>query len=390
MIVEFHAIQNLAPSNVNRDDTGSPKDVIFGGTRRARVSSQSWKRAMRESFKDDELIAKQNLGVRTKRIVKELRQRVLACRPEAGAQAQEVIIQVLESTGFKIKLPKEGELDQEPKTEYLFFAGRDQLDHLAALIDANWDELSSSKKADKDKKLQELKSGILKCLDGRQAADLGLFGRMLANLPERNVDGATQFAHAISTHTIDIEFDYYTAIDDLKPEDNSGADMIGYVEFVAPTLYRYANVDVNQLTKNLEHDSDLVAKALQAFARAFVETLPGGKKTSLDTSTKPALAVAILREKGRWSLANAFVEPVDRIRGQGRSRDLVRLSIEELGKEWADMKRMYGDGQRFATPFLVSSRYTAEASEFGEPVGGITEWLAAIDAGMIIPQELSQ
>lgn len=386
MIVEFHAIQNLAPSNINRDDTGSPKDVIFGGTRRARVSSQSWKRAMRDAFMQDELLGKQRLGVRTKRIVKELRERLLVTHPDAKEQVEAVTIRVLEATGFKIILPKEGAEDQEPKTQYLFFIGRDQLDELAKLIDANWDTLTSTKKADVDRALKALRGAIMQSLDGRRAADLGLFGRMLANLPEKNVDGATQFAHAISTHTVETEFDYYTAVDDLKPDDNSGADMIGYVEFVAPTLYRYASVDVAQLSGNLGRDPELVRNTLRAFARAFVETLPGGKKTSMDTSTSPALTVAVIRDKGRWSLANAFVEPVDRIRGRDRSRNLVRLSIEELNSEWADMKGLYGEDQQFETPYIVSTRYADAVSSFGQPQSGIGEWLKAIDDAVTIEE----
>src|ERR1700726_3904869 len=71
MFIEIHAIQNFAPSNLNRDDTGSPKDCEFGGHRRARVSSQCLKRAVREAFRRDQLLPKDRLARRTKRFVEE-------------------------------------------------------------------------------------------------------------------------------------------------------------------------------------------------------------------------------------------------------------------------------------------------------------------------------
>src|SRR5690606_30773078 len=155
-----------------------------------------------------------------------------------------------------------------------------------------------------------------KSLDGGRAVDLALFGRMLADLPDRNVDAACQVAHAISTHRVSAEFDYYTAVDDLKPDDTSGADMIGTVEFNSACYYRYANIDLRQLVKNLkgeaeEVDAELAEAAVRAFLIASRDAIPTGKQNSFAARNAPSFFLAVVRDRGAWSLANAFVAPVN-------------------------------------------------------------------------------
>lgn len=127
---------------------------------------------------------------------------------------------------------------------------------------------------------EELAQALEKVLDGGKAVDLALFGRMVADRPELGVDAAAQVAHAISTHKVDREFDFYTAVDDLNPREEAGAGMMGDVEFYSATLYRYAVVDLKKLLENLQDDRELALKGALAFFKAFALTLPSGKQNS--------------------------------------------------------------------------------------------------------------
>jgi CRISPR system Cascade subunit CasC len=178
-------------------------------------------------------------------------------------------------------------------------------------------------------------------LDGGKAADLALFGRMLADLPEKNIDAACQVAHAITTNPIhSIEFDYYTAVDDLKPTDTAGADMIGTVEFNSACFYRYANLDLGQLTENLKGDAELARKTAEAFLRASVEAVPTGKQNGFAAHNKPALVFAVARSGPPVSLANAFVKPIR----PPFKHDLESDSVLALDRFYRKLTAGYGDG----------------------------------------------
>jgi CRISPR system Cascade subunit CasC len=161
---------------------------------------------------------------------------------------------------------------------------------------------------------------------------------MLADLPDRNVDAASQVAHALSTHQVSIEFDFYTAVDDLRPEDTEGADMLGIVEFNSACFYRYANVDLAQLAENLDGDDALAQQTLEAFIRASVAAIPTGKQHSMAAHNPPALVFAVARERGLWSLANAFLQPIR----PARDGDLVGQSSRALDRYWGQLTGMYG------------------------------------------------
>lgn len=338
MLIEIHILQNFAPSNLNRDDTGSPKSCEFGDYRRARISSQAIKRAIRERFKKGKLVREELYAQRSKRFVEAIAEKLAADGRDAET-ANKVAEAGLGLLG--IKLAKDG-----TKTEYLLYLAPAELDAIAAFCNERWDVLEAAageKKSKKDTKgdaeAGALKKELLLKLDGGRASDLALFGRMLADLPERNIDAASQVAHAISTHSVSTEFDYYTAVDDRKPEDTEGADMIGTVEFNSACYYRYANIDLEQLRKNLNNDEELVAATVRAFLQASVEAIPTGKQNSFAAQNAPSLVFTVVRERGVWSLANAFVDPV-RARGE---RGLVTASMEALDQHWCELVEMYGE-----------------------------------------------
>lgn len=338
MLLEVHMLQNFAPSNLNRDDTGSPKDCDFGGVRRARISSQCQKRAIREEFKQSALLPPEHLGVRTKRLAEEVAKRLATSGREAE-QARQVTEAAI--AGFGLGL-KEGE------TEYLIFLGDDELDAFAAACQEHWETLaevsSGGKVAKKDAKAaasKELNAALGKALDGKRAADVALFGRMLADLPDRNRDAACQVAHALSTNAVSVEFDFFTAVDDLKPRaEDTGAGMLGTVEFNSSCYYRYANIDLRQLLANLGGDVDLARATVRAFLQAAVSAVPSGKQNSFAAQNPPSLIMGVVRNDGAWSLANAFVKPV-RPRGED---DLIAASVSALDSYWGRLSAMYGDG----------------------------------------------
>lgn len=358
MLLELHIVQSFAPSNLNRDETGSPKDCEFGGCRRARISSQCLKRAMRTTFGQMEIMPEANRAVRTKRVAGRLAE-MLAAQGKDPAAVATVVERALAACGLA--------LDQDRQTQYLLFLGQVEITRLAEACLTHWDTLADTqaagarpaaggreaKKAARAGVPVEVKAALDAILDGGGAADLALFGRMLADRPEKNVDAACQVAHAISTHRAGVEFDFYTAVDDLKQEDSAGAGMMGTVEFNSACFYRYANVDLGQLRSNLK-DSELAAKTALAFVRAAVAAVPSGKQNSMGAQNPPSFVLAVLRRRGLWSLANAFLKPV---RADAEA-DLVERSVAALDAYWGKLVGMYGDAS-------VAAMWCASLDEAG-------------------------
>ncbi len=344
MFVELHILQNFAPSNLNRDDTNAPKDCEFGGFRRARISSQCLKRSIRSEFARSELIPEENRAKRTKRLIDELAKLLVSdARPEAHVRS--VAEFTVNGAGLATK---------EGKTEYLLFLSAQSIRRFADLIAQHWDELAplaietsdapTDSKAKKEKKKakaeapESVRSALRTLLDGTQAADLALFGRMLADLPSDNVTAASQVAHALSTNKVEMEFDFFTAVDDLQQDGETGAGMMGTVEFNSSCFYRYLNVDVAQLTTNLGNDRELALRTVDAYIRAAVLAIPTGKQNSMAAQNLPSFVLAVVRDSGLWSLANAFVKPVS----PKKDDDLITASIARLDQHWQQIAETYG------------------------------------------------
>ena len=345
-IVEIHALQNFAPSNLNRDDTGAPKDAFFGGTRRARVSSQCLKRSIRQHFAglvEQKILVSDDVAVRTKRVKESITKSLVEKgrdETEAGDKAQ------LALAAMELTVKDDG------KSEYLLFLGQREISNIATIIHEKWDSIKVSdvapaegKKAGKAKKQAaqsadpELKKALDKVFNGGKAVDVALFGRMLADMPEKNQDAACQVAHAISTHSVEREFDFYTAVDDLKPEDTAGADMMGTVEFNSACFYRYAVVDWEKLVSNLQDDKELAAKGLRAFLEGFVVAEPTGKQNTFAAHNPPEfVAVSVRRNTAPRNLANAF-ETAVRVK---KDESLTRRSAEELTKKAKSLQAAFG------------------------------------------------
>jgi CRISPR system Cascade subunit CasC len=412
--IEAHLIQNFAPSNLNRDDTGQPKSATFGGFRRARISSQCTKRNAREHWRT---VGTVSVGDRTKRIQKLIGDRLA----EDTAFMEKVPAQ--EDRGDGIRMFTDAyyaaaDKKKPENTNVLIFIGPEEVNAGAQAVKYLWEDRTSEIEK-KGKKSSETAEGIASLLkrvrefdlknaskkgtanaevgesdeaggesndeevaegkggkekdkrpklkavkeiqdtieNAKISADIALFGRMLAEQPGRNTDGACQVAHPLSTHKVDMEMDFFTAVDDLNPKEETGAGMMGVVGFNSACYYRYALVDRDQLARNLARkterkndqwvqnltqedyvEADVVIKA---FLEAMVYAIPTGKQNSFAAQNLPSFGLLVRRQGGvPISLANAFAKPV---RPQKHDDDLVGLSVEALTRHWDALKAVYGE-----------------------------------------------
>lgn len=329
--IELHILQNFAPANLNRDETNTPKSTQFGGYRRARISSQCLKRQVRKhpAFETAIEEAGGDLGVRTKRIAKDI-----AARLMANGKEEELSQQVAERLLGLAKL----KIAKAFKTQYLLYLGKREIDLLAAAANEYWDELSSKEK-DFSKEVHE---AVKKALGKKSyAADVALFGRMVADNKEVNVDAACQVAHALSTNEVKMEMDFFTAVDDLLGADEQGSDMMGSVYFNSSCYYRYAQINLDTLADNLANDKDIILASVKGFLKASIDAKPTGKQNSSAAQNPIAYIRVCVRNSGSpWSLANAFVKPVQAARN-GKA-NLEADSAIQLEQFMQQLEAMYG------------------------------------------------
>lgn len=351
--VDLHVLQTVPPSCVNRDDTGSPKTAVYGGVTRARVSSQAWKRAMRLQFR--ELLSEGEVGQRTKRVTELIAAEMRRDCPELGEkQAQASARAMLEAAGIKLKEEKE-----TLRTGALFFISPAQVRALAEIalhLDGKKPEKAACQNA--------LKS--LPCID------IALFGRMVADDPSLNFDAAAQVAHAISTHAVENEYDYFTAVDDCAPEDNAGAGHLGTVEFNSSTLYRYATVNVGRLAELL---GEKTPEAVRTFVEAFLRSMPTGKQNTFANWTRPDAVYVTVRRDQPINLAGAFEAPVP-----AGEHGYVSGSIERLAQYAEETYQDFASAPVLALSVGKGLEKLAEPCTVGALLDTLEAWLKSSEA----------
>ncbi len=314
LFLDIHAIQAVPPANINRDDTGSPKTAQFGGVTRARVSSQCWKRAIRNYFKEYSSI--NNVGMRTNELVSYIanlitKQDSTIKEDDASKLAEETIKKAGISTTGRKSNP-DHKIIKAP-----FFISCKEAEAFAAACIA---------KETKKETLQNiLKDDI--------SIDIALFGRMLADDPSLAVDAAAQVAHAISTHAIEDEFDFYTAVDEALPEGQMGASMMDTIEYNSSTLYRYANIGLHNLYGQFlhdKHDKKDVIDTAKLFVDAFIKSMPTGKINSFAYQTLPQAIIVSLRDDRPVNMITAFEKPIKS--ENGYTDPSIKKLFEEYGK----------------------------------------------------------
>jgi CRISPR system Cascade subunit CasC len=353
MLVEVHMLQNHAPSNLNRDDTGSPKEAIFGGYKPARISSQCLKRSIRRSDVFRERL-EGLLGTRTRSLPELVKGRLLA----AGLSEDMAEVGAQKASGFgteegKEQSPNKSGYLRTAQTMFLSDADVDAVSEiLLAAASGAKDKAAFSKVSAKDLQKQAQDKGLRPA-----SVDIALFGRMVTSEAFVDVEASSQVAHALSTHKIDHEFDYYTAVDDLEraadDEAGGGADMIGDIEYNSACYYKYFNVHVDGLVDNLtgkavkkpvtEEDEvaarEVAARALGALIEAACRVTPTGKQNSFAAFQLPSLVWVEIRNVNLpISYANAFSNPVNPRSGEG----LEAQSALALKSECERLTDMYG------------------------------------------------
>ncbi len=318
---------------------------------------------MRTYVHDKEFLDESNFAERTKLLLRCTCDYLVSKghdEEEAMVVAEKAFELAVESAKTK-KSDKKIGIDKDKKTKYLLYLAKENMDLFAQICHEQWDLLSMiikpSKGSDKKAlKQNEKKLGLALAIlfDGKKAVDLALFGRMLADLADKNVEASCQVAHAISTNTVKMEMDFYTAVDDLNTREDTGAGMMGVVEFNSACFYRYLVIDTRKLVQNLDGDAELASRGLRAFLRAAILAIPTGKQNSMAALTPPSYVQSIVRDGGEpWNLANAFISPVQS--GEKGGEDLVNNSIKVLEKQLKSLKTMYGENGKKAF-FILGPR----------------------------------
>ena len=314
-LIELHILQSFPVTCLNRDDVGSPKSATFGGSQRARVSSQSLKRASRLRARDESPVGFE--GIRSRFLLEPFATALLAAgldEAEAAKKAAEIC-----AVFSKVDAKKP---DQVTTAVYL---SPGEIQQLAAAVAAGEAPDKAAKKVDR--------------LD---AADIAFFGRMIANDATLNVEGAAMFSHALSTHTTANEIDFFSAVDDRKGDsEDAGAGMIGTLEYNSATYYRYVAINLDLLfdAKHLKLLAPETRKSvLRAFISAVLTAVPGARQNSMNGATLPVEVLGIRKDKGQpLQLINAFEAPI-KANGKGYAAN----SCTEMLKHHADLKKLWG------------------------------------------------
>ena len=343
--LQFHLLTAYAPSNLNRDDTGRPKTCIFGGSSRLRVSSQSLKRAWRTSdvFSDT---VDGRMGKRSQRLGKEILD-YLAQKGMSEKKATEFAREIASVFG-------KAKPDNDPNptfTEQLVFVAPEERARAMALADRFF----------AGEKVEPQAADLLLKVD--ETPDLAMFGRMLAAHPSFNREAAVQVAHALSTHKVLVEDDYYVAVDDLKnPADreDAGTSFIGVQEFAAGLFYLYICVDVDLLKRNLGGNAALAADSIEALLKSAAMVSPKGKQASFASRARASFVLAERGSQQPRSLAAAFLKPVGTHESQG---DLTEASMTRLVSFRAALDQAYGANADHHEQMSVLPRGTSGSLE---------------------------
>ena len=320
--IQLHALTSYPPANLNRDDLGRPKTAKMGGSERLRISSQSLKRAWRTSDLFQEALCG-NIGTRTKRVGIEVRDRLVE-KGIDSKQAKEWAKEIAQQFG-KLKKENKNSPDDDLQIEQLAHFSPEEWKLVMNLADV----LASEKRAPKKEELSLLTKA-------QTAVDIAFFGRMLADKPSFNIDAAVQVAHAITTHSVSIEDDYFTAVDDLnKRETDAGAGHVGDAGFASGLFYLYTCINCDLLIKNLGENDTLAGKAIGAFVETMAKVSPTGKQNSFASRAYASYIMAEMGSQQPRSLSVAFLRPI-------ASTDILNSSIEAIEEQFLKMDKIYG------------------------------------------------
>lgn len=292
--LSLHALHAFPPGCMNRDREGAINKIRLGGTTRVRVSSRAGRRAMRTHIRQH-AIDGGVFGVRTNRLPAAV---VDAVDPAVGDRDQITakVAAVFTSLGLKLS-------DKNGNTKAMVFVAPDTADKIATVVTDHADKIG-------DEVPDDVTAAARAAFDVHNVIDIALFGRMISEIPAATLPGAVNAAHDISVAPAGIEADFWTAVDDLRPDNEPGSNNLGWADLSAPIMYRYVAIDRRQLATNLAHaPHNTIADAERAVVDAFIQALPTGKRTNTASTTLPEFVIAV--ESGRDTNAvNAFTNAV--------------------------------------------------------------------------------
>ncbi len=309
--VEYHIIQSFPVTCLNRDDVNSPKTAVVGGTTRARVSSQCWKRAVRTQMQDLGV----TLGIRSKKIQTLIGQecKKLGADDELALKSSEKIANTLAK-------------------DTLIFFSNEEAKIFAKYLSENNFNIDNKKEKNLLSEIEKVRKSCK--LDGKNGLDIALFGRMVASSPEMHIEGAAAFSHAISTHKISNDIDFFTALDDLKEEgEDQGSAHMGTAEFNSATYYRYISLNLGVLAENLSGTED-ITKSVETFTKALYQAIPTAKQNAMSGACPWDYGRILIRKGQR--LQASFDEAVRQNNGYSKE------SINALNKFIDEKSHQFG------------------------------------------------
>ncbi len=353
MLIEIHMLKNYPPTNLNRDDLGTPKTCFFGGTNRSRISSQCLKRSWRKSMAFEESVGRENLGVRTRKMPLLVKEKLM----EMGV-AEEIAQKILP------QLSAIGNTSEKPykdptKTAQIAIYSRRDIEDIAKVVKQEIDACGESKDVEKIK-AKMIQEKISDAKIRPISLDIALFGRMVTTDAFRDVEAAVQVAHALSTNRVIMESDYFTAMDDLvsgKSQDDAGAAMIDNTEYNSSCYYIYASIDTDILEENLrglDNARELKSMAVTGMLEAMAYSDPSGKQHAFAGHILPSAVIVECKDKKvPVSYTNAFASAVY----PDEKGDIIRKSIMALLEEQKTIKKDFSLPVK-ATLTFCSSRYS--------------------------------
>ncbi len=377
--INYHILISHSPSCLNRDDMNMQKSAIFGGVRRVRISSQSLKRAIRKSAYYADNIGKPSIRIRELGRLQSAFINTLKDKYD-----EEQIIKALELISGKEGLP-------ELSTKSIAVAPwvADEVAYFCDLIEEAGDDADPKKLAKKiEKDARPLRTALA------SAVDIALSGRMATSGLMSNIDGAMSIAHSITTHAVDADIDWFTAVDDMVEDEKSqriggeteqgkgeqGAGHLDTQEFSAGVFYRYASLNLKQLQVNLGLLPDIKADETQESRKTalgiakqvlhmLATVVPSAKQQS-HAAFNPADFALVSFSNIPISLANAFEEPV-------RAKDgFLKPSITGLQHYWNTVHEGY-DLDETAAMFELAGQKTSENISCFASLNELETWLEA-------------
>mgnify|MGYP001065893473 CR=1 FL=1 len=302
--IEYHILQSFPVTCLNRDDIGAPKTAMIGGTQRARVSSQAWKRPVRLAMHD----FGSKLGIRTKFVASTLAK---ACISLGATEEQANICAEMIASFLS-------------KDTLLFFTATE-----ASAFAKYAQEQGFDAKKLKDKEVYKVaKKALNPAIEG---IDIALFGRMVAQAADLNVEAAASFSHAISTHKVSNEIEFFTALDDLATE--RGSAHMGSLEFNSATYYRYVSLDLGQLCQTLAGQN--MMDAVENFTKALFVAVPAARQATQSGTSPWGFAKVLVRKGQRLQVPfETAVKPMD--------GGYIQPSIDAMTSYLARQEKLHG------------------------------------------------